>query len=226
MSLQVLLVEDNLDLAATIFDYLTIESIGCDHAANGVAGLTFATENRYDVLLLDVNLPRMDGLLLCQKLRQDGIDTPVLMLTARDSLDDKLAGFNAGTDDYLVKPFALEELFVRIKSLAGRRSGQVTTLSIADLEIDLQQREARRAGKVLQLTPSTWTILKTLMYKSPEVISRQDLEHALWPDDGPPDSNTLKVHFHKLRQQVDKPFVKKLIKTVPGHGFLIKADDE
>lgn len=112
--LQVLLVEDDRDLAASVADYLVLEQISVDHAYNGQAGLTLALENSYDVLLLDLMLPRIDGLTLCEKLRQQGIDTPVLMLTARDTLDDKVAGFGAGTDDYLVKPFALEELTVRI----------------------------------------------------------------------------------------------------------------
>ena len=124
-AVQVLLVEDDRDLAASVADYLALEKICVDHAYNGQAGLQLVTSNRYDVLLLDLMLPQIDGLRLCEKLRQQGIDIPVLMLTARDTLDDKVAGFRAGTDDYLVKPFAMEELIMRVRALAKRRSGQV-----------------------------------------------------------------------------------------------------
>ncbi|MGD9164747.1 MAG: response regulator, partial [Chromatiales bacterium] len=116
-----MLVEDDFDLAATIIDYLEFESIVCDHAYNGTTGLSLAKEHDYNVILLDINIPGMNGFTLCETLRSGGYDTPVLMLTARDSLDDKLAGFNAGTDDYLVKPFEIEELLVRILALSKRR---------------------------------------------------------------------------------------------------------
>lgn len=217
----VLLVEDDRDLAASVADYLILEQINCDHAYNGQAGLTLATENCYDVILLDLMLPRMDGLTLCEKLRAQGIDTPVLMLTARDTLDDKVAGFRAGTDDYLVKPFALEELIVRIQALAKRRSGQMRKLQVADLTLELESKTAVRAGQILKLTPSGWTLLETLMRGSPSVVSRQQLERALWSDEAP-NSNSLKVHMYHLRQQVDKPFNKSLIHTLTGKGFVVK----
>jgi DNA-binding response OmpR family regulator len=219
--LQVLLVEDDRDLAASVADYLALEQISVDHAYNGQAGLTLASENPYDVLLLDLMLPRMDGLILCEKLRLLGVDIPVLMLTARDTLDDKVAGFRAGTDDYLVKPFALEELIVRIQALAKRRSGQMRKLQVADLTLELDTRIAVRAGQALKLTPSGWTLLETLMRASPAVVTRQQLEQALWHDESP-DTNSLKVHLYHLRQQVDKPFKQALIHTLPGQGFVIR----
>lgn len=222
-ALQVLLVEDDRDLAASVSDYLALEQISVDHAYHGQAGLTLASQNRYDVLLLDLMLPRMDGLTLCEKLRAQGLDTPVLMLTARDTLDDKVAGFRAGTDDYLVKPFALEELTVRIQALAKRRSGQVRKLQVADLCLDLDARQISRGEQPLKLTPSGWTLLETLMRASPSVVSRAALEQALWPDEVP-DSNALKVHLYHLRQQVDKPFEKALIHTLPGQGVVLKVD--
>ena len=126
--LNVLLVEDDLDLADTVVQYLELEGIRCDHGANGMAGLQLAKEGGYQVLLLDINLPRLDGFSLCEQLRDAGDDTPILMLTARDGLEDKLAGFKAGTDDYLVKPFALQELVVRLEALSRRRSGQATQI--------------------------------------------------------------------------------------------------
>ncbi|WP_293268805.1 response regulator transcription factor [Neptunomonas sp.] len=218
--LQVLLVEDDRDLAASVADYLVLEQISVDHAYNGQAGLTLALENSYDVLLLDLMLPRIDGLTLCEKLRQQGIDTPVLMLTARDTLDDKVAGFGAGTDDYLVKPFALEELTVRIQALAKRRSGQMKKLQRADLILELDSKVATRDGQTIKLTPSEWVLLETLLRASPAIVSKQQLERALWPDDLP-DTNSLKVHMYHLRQQVDKPFSNPLIHTIKGQGFVI-----
>jgi len=132
--LKLLLVEDDLDLAQTLIQYLELEDMVCDHASNGIAGLNLARAGHYDILLLDINLPRMNGLTLCQTLREQGDDTPVLMLTARDQLDDKLEGFRAGSDDYLVKPFELQELVARIRALSRRRSGEVRRLRCADLE--------------------------------------------------------------------------------------------
>jgi len=222
-ALQVLLVEDDRDLAASVADYLALDGISVDHAYNGQAGLTLASENRYDVLLLDLMLPRMDGLTLCEKLRQMGVDTPVLMLTARDTLDDKVAGFRAGTDDYLVKPFAMEELIVRIQALAKRRSGQIRKLQVVDLVLNLDARQAHRSGQLLKLTPSGWTLLETLLRASPALVTKRQLEEALWPDDIP-DSNALKVHLYHLRQQVDKPFGQALIHTLPGQGVVLKVD--
>lgn len=223
-ALEVLLVEDDRDLAASVSDYLALESISVDHAYHGQAGLMLASDNHYDVLLLDLMLPRMDGLTLCEKLRTQGIDTPVLMLTARDTLDDKVAGFRAGTDDYLVKPFAMEELIVRIQALAKRRSGQVRRLQVGDLTLDLDARTVQRAGNTLKLTPSGWTLLETLMRASPAVVSRRQLEQALWSDETP-DSNALKVHMYHLRQAVDKPFGQTLIHTLPGQGIVLKVED-
>lgn len=221
-ALQVLLVEDDRDLAESVADYLSLEGMQCDHAYNGQAGLSLATQQHYDVVLLDIMLPRLDGLNVCERLRANGVDTPVLMLTARDTLADKVAGFQAGTDDYLVKPFALEELVVRTYALAKRRSGQVRRLQVADLVLDLDQCCASRAGTQLKLTPSSLTLLETLLRASPAVVSRQQLEHALWAGESP-DSNSLKVHLYYLRQQVDKPFAQTLIHTVAGQGVSLHA---
>ena len=223
-AVQVLLIEDDRDLAASVADYLALEDICVDHAYNGQAGLHLATCNPYDVLLLDIMLPQIDGLSLCEKLRQQGADTPVLMLTARDTLSDKVAGFRAGTDDYLVKPFAMEELIMRIRALAKRRSSQVRKLCLADLTLELDNRNASRAGTLLRLKPSGLVLLETLLRASPAVVSRSQLEQALWPDE-PPDSNSLKVHMYHLRQQVDKPFDKALIHTIKGQGFAIRDEE-
>ena len=224
-SINVLLVEDDRDLAASVADYLELENILCDHAYNGLSGLQLATENPYQVILLDLMLPKMDGLGVCEQLRQRGVDTPILMLTARDQLEDKVAGFRAGSDDYLVKPFAMEELVLRVQALAKRRSGNSRKLQAFDLERDLDKRQVSRAGQVLKLTPSGWTLLETLLRASPAMVSRRALEQALWQE-SPPDSNAFKVHLYKLRQAVDQPFPQKLIHTLPGHGFSLRGSDE
>lgn len=223
--LNLLLVEDDLDLAATIVDYFEIESIQCDHAANGLAGLSFIKQNAYQALIIDINLPKMDGLTLCNTIRQQGIDTPVLMLTARDSLDNKIEGFQSGADDYLIKPFAMAELIIRIQTLAKRRSGQVKKLSLADLEIDLSKKQAYRHKVPLKLSPTAFRILDILLRASPEPVSRVEIMQAIWGDNQP-DSNSLKVHIHHLRKQLDGQYLPKLLQTVPGHGFALRASDE
>lgn len=219
--LNVLLVEDDLDLADTVVQFLELEGINCHHGANGMAGLQLATQGQYQVLLLDLNLPRLDGLTLCQRLRASGDDTPILMLTARDGLEDKLAGFEAGTDDYLVKPFALQELVVRIEALSRRRSGQVRKLHCGDLEMDLGAKTVTRKDITLKVSPTGWRLLESLLRASPEVVSRQTLEEAVWGEDVP-DSNSLKVHIFNLRKIIDSPFSHPLLHTVAGHGFAIK----
>lgn len=219
--LSVLLIEDDLDLAETLVDYLELEGMRCDHAANGVAGLELVERQPPDVVLLDLHLPRLDGLRVCERLREAGRDIPVLMLTARDALDDKLAGFAAGTDDYLVKPFELSELVVRIRALARRRSGQAQRLHCADLEMHLGERWVQRAGRSIHLSPTGWRLLEALLRESPNVVTRGALEATLWGEDVP-DSNSLKVHLYHLRQAVDAPFATRLIQTVPGHGVALR----
>lgn len=222
MLLFILLVEDNWDLAETIVQYLELEGMMCDHTASGEAGLNLAVENDYDVLLLDIMLSRMSGFDLCTELRKNGKDTPILMLTARDTLDDKLMGFKSGTDDYLVKPFDMPELIARIKALAKRRSGQATVLKILDLTLYLEKRQAFRGDRELILTPTGWKLLEILVRSSPAVVSRQKLLQTLWGDEIP-ESNSLKVHLHKLRRQVDAANEPSILHTISGHGYAIKA---
>ena len=219
--LNVLLVEDDLDLAATVVQYLELEDIHCDHASNGLSGLQLMRQHSYDSLLLDINMPKLDGLSVCQQLRNRGDDTPVLMLTARDQLADKILGFQAGTDDYLVKPFEMDELVVRVRALAKRRSGQSRILRCADLTMNLDNREVSRSARVLKLSPTGWRILEVLLRASPGVVSRSALEQALWGED-PPDSNSLKVHLFNLRKAIDGGFEVALLHTVSGHGFALR----
>ncbi len=223
--IDVLLIEDNRALSETVIAYLDLEGIDCDYAGTGSQGLKLALAHRYEVILLDINLPRMNGLEVCEALRAQGVDVSVLMLTARDTIEDKLAGFNAGTDDYLVKPFELSELVARIKVLAKRRSGLSKGLKVGPLTIDVSLRLASRGGQTINLTPTCWKILELLMRESPNVVSRERIEAHVWGDDFLPDTNSLKVHLYKLRQKVDKPFASNLIHTVPNHGFALRADD-
>ncbi|RWX54539.1 response regulator transcription factor [Photobacterium chitinilyticum] len=214
------MIEDDRDLALSIAEYLRYEGIRCDHAFNGHTGFNLAEKNNYDVILLDLMLPRIDGVTVCQRLRTNGNDTSILMLTAKDTLDDKEVGFEAGTDDYLVKPFAMKELAMRVKALAKRKSGQVKKLCVGELVLELHTRMVRREGKEIKLTPICLLLLEMLMRKSPAIVSKRELEETLWSEDAP-DSDNLKVQIYQLRQKIDKPFATKLIETVSGHGFRI-----
>jgi len=223
--LQLLLVEDDLDLATAIIDYFELENIPCDHAANGLSGFNLIKCNHYDAVILDLNMPKMNGLEVSEKLRELGIDVPILMLTAKDTLDDKLLGFEKGADDYLVKPFAMEELIVRVQVLSRRRSGQITTLKAGNLVLDSKQKTITYADTPLKLSPIGFKILEILMRTYPNPVSREDLIQNVWGDDQP-DSNSLKVHLFNLRKAIENhtPQHKKLIQTLVGYGFVLKDE--
>lgn len=225
--MRILIIEDNSDLAANLYDYLEARGHILDTATDGVTGLHLAVTHDYDVIVLDLMLPGMDGLKLCRKLREEADkQTPVIMLTARDTLDDKLAGFNVGADDYLVKPFALQELEVRLQALQRRFSGSTShLLRVADLSFNTDTLEVKRAGKNVNLTPTGLKILELLMRKSPQVVSRRDIENAVWGQDVP-DSDALRSHMHTLRAAVDHPFETALIHTIHGIGFRMAGADE
>lgn len=221
--MNILLIEDDRAVAIYVADLLLKEGIICEHAFHGEAGINLATENVYDVVVLDLNLPDISGLEVCKRLRRLGLDLPIIMLTAKTSISDRVTGFRAGADDYLCKPFAIEELTERIRVLAKRRSGQSKVLRVGELELDLYSFTAKRAGIELKLTPSGWQVLETLMRAYPAVVSREKLERVLWQE-SPPDSNSLKVHLCNLRQQLDKPFRTSLLKTVPKVGFKLTLE--
>ncbi|MGD8764364.1 MAG: response regulator transcription factor [Desulfobacteraceae bacterium] len=226
-SIRILIVEDNPDIAENIAEYLELQGHVLDFAMDGIGGLHLALTEDYDAIILDIMLPGMDGLIFCRKLREEGgKQTPVLMLTARDTLSDKLEGFDAGADDYLVKPFELAELGARIHALV-RRADHATPqrLRVADLEIDLGKMLVQRAGRPIELNRACLKILTILMQASPNVVSRKDIEHALWRD-MPPGSDALRSHIYALRRAIDKPFNYPLIHTVHGIGYkLIEPDD-
>ena len=217
----VLLVEDNRDLAASVLDYLELQEFDCDYAERGDHALELCRDNTYDAMILDIMMPGLDGLSLCKTLREHGNNAPVIMLTARDTLDDKLAGFEAGADDYLVKPFDLPELAARIRAITKRKTTNGSTLKVADLEINLDNHQVSRAEKTIDLSPACWKLLVALVQASPRVLSRYELENVLWKD-SPPDSEALKSHLYTLRKLVDKPFGNPLIHTLRGVGVALR----
>ena len=219
--LRILLIEDQRDIAANIWDFLEFRGFVMDHAADGVSGLRMALDGASDVIVLDLGLPKLDGLDLCRALREAGRDTPVLMLTARDTLDDKLAGFAGGADDYVVKPFAMRELEARIRALHRRghlQHGDV--MRVADLSLDPVKLTVERDGQKLTLTRAGFVLLEALMRRSPHVVRHADLAHALWGEGGG-DIATLHTHLSVLRSVIDRPFKLQLLHTVHGFGYRI-----
>jgi len=226
-SIRVLIVEDNRDICGNIAAYLEKHSYVLDFAYDGISAMHLALSNTYDVIVLDLMLPRMDGLSLCHKLRADAdVETPVLMLTARDTLDDKLKGFKAGADDYLVKPFALQELHARLQALYKRSHGNTANLlTVGDLTMNRSTLQVHRAGRRVDLSPAGRKILQRLMEEAPSVVTRHDLETLLWADE-PPDGDALRSHLYKLRQAIDRPFDSQLIHTVHRIGYRIAEDTQ
>lgn len=218
--MRILVIEDNSDIAANIGDFLEDKGHVVDFAGDGVTGLHLAVVNDFDVIVLDLMLPGMDGLDVCRKLREEARkDTPVLMLTARDTLDQKLSGFERGADDYMVKPFALQELEARLQVLHRRgRAKRDRVLKIADLEFNLDTLTVVRAGQQVNLNPTGLKLLQRLMEASPWVVSREELELRVWGEELP-DSDSLRVHIHSLRSAIDKPFDTPLIQTRHGIGY-------
>ncbi|MCF6300369.1 MAG: response regulator transcription factor [Proteobacteria bacterium] len=227
--MKVLLIEDHPDIAGNIGDYLIALGHQVDFADNGELGLKLATSYTFDVIVLDINLPKIDGFTLCRRLHDEyPFRTPVLMLTARGSLADKTIGFQVGALDYLVKPFALKELKLRINALVKKQNiNRTKVLKIGELALNTGCWEVKRAGKKLCLHKACMQILEILMRSSPHVVLRQDLEYLLWRDTPPP-SNPLRSHIHELRKVIDKPFGFAMLRTVKGIGYCLidKIADE
>lgn len=224
--MHLLIIEDNADLAANIGEYLEKRGHVADYAGDGLTGLHLAAVNRYDAVILDLNLPALDGVSLCRRLRQDGESTvPLLMLTARDTEQDKISGLDAGADDYLTKPFSLAELEARLRALARRTRAGSEVLRVADLSYDLRTLTARRGARRLELTPAAGRLLEALMRRSPGVLSRAAAERAIWGD-APPDSDAaLRGHVHLLRRAMDEGEAVKLLHTLHGIGYRLGPDD-
>ncbi len=219
MTMRILLIEDQRDIAANIWDYLEHRGFVMDHTVDGASGLRMALDGDYDVIVLDLGLPKLDGLDLCRALRAAKRDTPVLMLTARDTLNDKLVGFAEGADDYVVKPFAMKEVEARIRALYRRgRQLQGQTLRLADLTLDPDKRVAERGGQPLALTHAGFTLLEALLRRAPNLVRHAELTDALWGESGG-DIATLHTHLSVLRSALDRPFGTRLLHTVHGFGY-------
>jgi len=226
--MHVLIVEDNPDIIANLFGFLEPLGYTLDVARNGVAGLIQAAAGQHDAIVLDLSLPGMDGVEVCRRLREEHrVPTPILMLTARDTERDKLTGFDAGADDYLVKPYSLPELDARLKALVRRaRNRHVDQqLTFGQLRIDLGTGQVTRAGTPLSLTPTGYKILTALARQAPNLVSREAMEREVWGDN-PPDSDALRTHIHALRQALDKPFGQPMLLTLPGLGYRLEAAHE
>ena len=223
----ILLVEDHRQIAEMISEHLERKGYSVDYAADGVSGLHLAVSNSYDVVVLDLMLPGIDGLDVCRKLRKDGKKaTPVLMLTARDRLEDKLLGLESGADDYLVKPFEVRELEARLRALIRRDRRQTSTevLSVGDMTLDTSTLRLTRAGRELSISPIGLKLLAILMRESPRVVSRRDIEREIWGDTLP-DSDTLRSHLYNLRRVIDKPFDRPLLHTIHSAGYRLSDLD-
>jgi DNA-binding response OmpR family regulator len=222
-----LVVEDNRELVANLFGYFEPRGHVLDAAPDGVVGLHLATSQPYDAIVLDWMLPRMDGPELVRRLREEhGSDLPVIMLTARGELPDKLRGLRSGADDYLVKPFSLLELEARLDALLARSAARSRrrVLQVHDLRFDLATHEVRRGDALLHLYPAGRKLLETLMRASPAAVSRGQLERALWGDDAP-DRDMLRSHIYDLRRAIDGGFDTRLLHTIPRTGYRLAAGD-
>jgi DNA-binding response OmpR family regulator len=224
--MHLLVIEDHTDIAANIAEYFEARGDAVALAMDGESGLQMALDNPYDAIVLDLLLPGMDGLSLCRSLRQAGhTRVPILMLTAKDLLADKIEGFEAGADDYLVKPFSLAELDARLKALVRRASPPEAprVLTVGDLRFDLNTLEAERGGVAIKLNPTTRRILTVLMQNANRVVTRAELERELWGERAP-EGDFLRAHMHALRTAIDKNFPDKLLHTIHGTGYRLSPD--
>ena len=223
--MKVLLIEDDAETAAYIVKGLTEQGLVVDHAANGRDGLVLAAAETFDVLIVDRMLPGLDGLGIVKTIRGAGVKTPVLFLTTMAGVDDRVAGFEAGGDDYLVKPFAFSELLARLQALARRPplSAEQTVLKVADLEMDLIGRKVTRGGQPIELQPREFRLLEYLMRNAGRVVTRTMLLEQVWEFHFDPKTNVVETHISRLRAKVDRPFGSELIQTVRGAGYRLHA---
>ncbi len=224
--MRVLIVEDNRNLAANLVDYLKSHGHVVDVAMDGVSGLHLAVTGSFDAIVLDLGLPGIDGTELCRRLRAAQVATPVLMLTARGELEDRIAGIELGGDDYLVKPVALRELEARLRALLRRSQGGLAQprLQVADLVLDERTMSVTRSGKPIGLARLDYQLLRILMRESPAVVPRSRLETELWGEE-PPETDALRAHIHILRRAIDHPFSPPLLHTVHSVGYRLANED-
>ncbi len=217
--MQVLITDDDAEVVETLMDYLVWKGVDVDCAYSGDQAVSRLRQQHFDVIVLDIMMAGQDGLATCKLLRQNGCATPILFLTARDTLEDKINGFEAGCDDYLVKPFAMEELYCRIRALGQRISRHaLRTLRVGELTMDTESGKLLRAGHEIKLKPAQFKLVQVLMEKSPGIVSRQQLEALLW-DDEEKHPAALRTHLYQIRQQLDKPFASPMLETVHRRGY-------
>jgi two-component system copper resistance phosphate regulon response regulator CusR len=217
--MRVLVVEDERKVASFVARSLREKSYAVDLVGTGHGALEAARSAEYDLILLDLRLPDLDGLEVCRQLRHDGLETPILMLTARGLVDERVQGLDAGADDYLVKPFALAELHARIRALGRRGLGRGVVLRFADLTLDRRRRRVERAGSHIALTQKEFALLEFLLVRAPETVPRTEIVEHVWDASFDSGSNLVEVHMNRLRQKIDHGHAVKLLHTVRGVGY-------
>lgn len=221
--MHLLLIEDERKVASFVARSLRESAHTVDVADTGEKGLDLAARMSYDAILLDLRLPGMNGIQVCKELRESGIEAPVLMLTARSLVEQRVEGLDAGADDYLTKPFALAELHARVRALTRR--ARKHKLHCADLELDRAHRFATRAGKRIVLTPKELSLLELLLVRSPEAVGRTEIVEHVWSCDFDSETNLVEVYVNRLRQKIDQDHPTRLIHTVRGVGYRIGLAD-
>ncbi|AXH16282.1 response regulator [Malaciobacter mytili] len=222
--MKILIIEDDEKIINFLKKGLEEESYVIDYSLNGDEGIYLASVNEYDLILLDIMLPIKNGIEVCKTLRQNNINTPIIMLTAKDTIEDKIKGLDIGANDYLAKPFSFSELLARIRVQLRTKNSNQTTLKISDLELDLLSKTAKRAGDIINLTAKEFAFLEYLIKNKDRVLSESVISSALSNMDDMNISNIVNVYIYRLRNKIDKPYEKKLIKTIRGLGF--KISDE
>jgi two-component system, OmpR family, response regulator len=223
--MRILVVEDDKKIASFVVNGLKQSGFAVDHCPDGEQGLIMARATSYDAAVVDVMLPKLDGLSLVQQLRQDGIATPVIILSAKASVDDRVKGLQSGGDDYLTKPFAFSELLARVQALIRRanHATEPTRLVVADLTLDLLSREVTRAGQKIELQSREFSLLEYLMRHVGRVVTKTMILEHVWDYSFDPQTNVVDVLVHRLRSKVDKDFPRKMIQTLRGVGYVLRA---
>ncbi len=224
--MRVLLVEDDKRIAAFVAKGLRENSYAVDIASDGDEAAYMASINSYDLFILDINLPKKDGFEVCQELRDKGTNQPILMLTARDAIDDRISGLDTGADDYLTKPFVFRELLARLRALLRallRRNSDIrpSKITIADLEIDTVSQYVWRAGKEIDLTAKEYALIEFLARNKGKVVGREEISEHVWDDSYDPFSNLIEVYVQRLRTKLDRGFAVELITTRRGSGYIL-----
>ncbi len=225
--MRILLVEDDLKIASFIIKGLRAAGYAVDHAMDGEDGLHLASSEPYDTAIVDIMLPKLDGLTLIERLRRQKINLPVIFLSAKDSIDDRVKGLQTGGDDYLTKPFAFSELLARVQALIRRASGlaEPTRLTIGDLSVNLLTRGVTRGGRKIELKPIEFSLLEYLMRSAGRVVSKTMIMEHVWNYDFDPQTNVVEARICRLRDKIDRDFEKKLIHTIRGVGYVLKETD-